>query len=122
MKKHLLRIFTVLVLSIIMISNMIPEVYGIIPDSPESYISSDTDNQAIVPIGSVIVGIVRAVGIALSILILVIVGIKYIIGSTQERAEYKQTLIPYIIGAILIFAGSQVTQIIYDAITKTNAG
>ena len=46
---------------------------------------------------------------------LLIIGIKYILGSVEEKAEYKQTMWPYVLGAVLIFAGAAVTDIIYKA-------
>ena len=53
-----------------------------------------------------IFGIIRLVGMALSIGVLMILGIKYMMGSAEEKAEYKKTMIPYLIGAILLFAGT----------------
>ena len=49
-----------------------------------------------------------------------IIGIKYIMGSVEEKAEYKQTMWPYVVGAILIFAGSAFTQVIYEMMTKVS--
>lgn len=34
-------------------------------------------------------------------------------GSVEERAEYKKTLMPYIIGAALVFAASTIAGAIY---------
>ena len=34
--------------------------------------------------------------------------------SVEEKATYKQTLLPYLIGAILLFTGSLIPQLIYD--------
>ena len=36
------------------------------------------------------------------------------IGSVDERAEYKKTLLPYVIGAGLVFAASSIAQIVYN--------
>ena len=65
-------------------------------------------------IGNIIVNVVRTFGQAISVVILAIVGIRYIMGSIEEKAEYKQTMWVYIVAAILIFGGSTLTQIIYD--------
>ena len=46
---------------------------------------------------------------------LTIIGVRYIMGSVQEKAEYKQTMWPYVIGAVLIFAGTTLVDIIYRA-------
>ena len=120
MKKYVISIITLFLLCLIL-SNAFCEVkavgIGTVVDDPDNYISDPGgDNTALVNIGNIIVGLVKAVGISLSILMLTIIGIKYITGSVQERAEYKQTIWPYIIGALLIFAGAELTQIIYDAL------
>lgn len=65
--------------------------------------------------GNIVVWVVRTVGEAIAVIMLLIIGIKYILGSVEEKAEYKQTMWPYILGAVLIFAGAAVTDIIYKA-------
>ncbi len=39
-------------------------------------------------------------------------------GSAEERAEYKKTLFPYFIGAILIFAATSLAQMVYTWASK----
>ena len=34
-------------------------------------------------------------------------------GSAEEKAEYKKTLVPYVIGAGLVFAASTIAGVIY---------
>ena len=60
-----------------------------------------------------ILGVIQNIGTAVSVIMLIVIGIKYMVGSIEERAEYKQTLKPYIIGAFLLFSGTTVPQIIY---------
>ena len=55
----------------------------------------------------------------ISILLLVI-GIKYMMGSASEKAEYKKTMIPYIVGAVLIFAGTSLVRVIYSLSTSVS--
>ena len=117
--KIIAAIITIFLVSLILSSTLFG-VYASLVDNPDKY---GTDNgtpgdQKLANIGNIIVGVVRAVGTALAVLILTIIGIKYILGSVEERAQYKQTMMPYIIGAILLFGGSQVTGIIYDAVHK----
>ncbi len=86
--------------------------------SPEQVIQpSGADNHntgELVNIGNIVVNVVRTFGQAVSVVILAIVGIKYIMGSIEEKAEYKQTMWVYIVAAILIFGGSTLAQIIYE--------
>lgn len=62
----------------------------------------------------VILGIIQVIGIVVSVVMLVVIGIKYILGSVEEKADYKSSLLPYLIGAILIFTGTYVPQLIYN--------
>ena len=59
-------------------------------------------------VGSSIATIVRNVGVVLAVVILVVLGIKYMMGSAEEKAEYKKTMIPYLVGAILLFGASAI--------------
>lgn len=73
-----------------------------------------TGATEITNVGKSIVGILQTVGIVLSVIILIVIGIKYMMGSAEEKAEYKKTMMPYIIGAALIFAASAFAQVIYQ--------
>ena len=61
-----------------------------------------------------ILGIVNTVGAVCSVAIIAIIGIKYILGSVEEKAEYKKTMLGYIIGAILLFSASTLPNILYN--------
>ena len=63
--------------------------------------------------GGKITGIIQIVGTVSSIVILTVLGIKYIMGSAEERAEYKKTLFPYFIGAIFVFGATNLAQVVY---------
>ena len=65
--------------------------------------------------GGTIIGYIQMGGSILAVAILVILGIKYMMGSTEEKAEYKKTLVPYIVGAIFIFAASNIAGMVFDA-------
>lgn len=72
------------------------------------------EEQDVIDFANVIIGGVQAIGSIVSVLALVMIGIKYMMGSVEEKAEYKETMINYIIGAILVFAISNISAIIYD--------
>ena len=59
--------------------------------------------------------------IYLLLIILLVIGIKYIIGSAEQKAEYKTTMIPYIVGAVLIFAGTSIVKVIYQLASQVKA-
>jgi len=66
-------------------------------------------------LGNQILGIVRTVGTIAAIITLIILGIKYMMGSAEEKAEYKKTLMPYIIGAVLVLAAVNIVTWVFNA-------
>ncbi len=58
--------------------------------------------------------IIQVIGSIISVIILIILGLKYMMGSAEEKAQYKKTLVPYLIGAILIFATTNILSIVYN--------
>ena len=51
---------------------------------------------------------------AISIIAMIALGIKYMMGSVEEKAEYKKTLLPYFIGAAFVFGATAIPQVIYN--------
>ena len=118
--KRCIVITIVTLLMLMLVSSFICETQAVDLEAidPEQVIQpSGEDNHStdeLVNIGNIIVNVVRTFGQAISVVILAIVGIRYIMGSIEEKAEYKQTMWVYIVAAILIFGGSTLTQIIFD--------
>ncbi len=87
---------------------------------PNYYKPSDVQTWKETPaieIGSKIVGVVMIIGTIVAVATLIVLGIKYMIGSVEERAEYKQTMKPYLIGVFLTFATCTLLTLIYNIVT-----
>lgn len=86
--------------------------------NPDSYNPGELSNAGtVINFGNSIIGIVQFVGTFASVIVLIILGIKYMLGSVEEKAEYKKTMWPYLIGAILVFATTTILSVI-ETITK----
>ena len=86
--------------------------------NPNSYNPGELSNAGtIINFGNSIIGIVQFVGTFASVIVLIILGIKYMLGSVEEKAEYKKTMWPYLIGAILVFATTTILSVI-ETISK----
>lgn len=66
-----------------------------------------------------IISVISILGSGISVVVLIVLGIKYMMGSAEEKAEYKKTLLPYIIGAVLVFAASSLAGIIFQFFQTT---
>lgn len=60
-----------------------------------------------------VITVVQTVGSIASVVCLIVIGIKYMTGSVEEKAEYKKTLVPYVIGAALVFTITNLLSIVY---------
>lgn len=109
--KKLMKIIPMIIL-IVMVMSIFSTVFAVAVTDPSTLKGEGTNNFD--DIGKKIIGMIQAIGSILAVAVLVILGIKYMMGSAEEKAEYKKTMIPYLIGAILIFAASNIAGMIYN--------
>lgn len=74
---------------------------------------SSGDNK-LKDIGNRIIGPVQMVGSVVSVIAIICIGIKYMLGSVEEKAQYKETMKPYIIGAAMVFGITNILSIVYN--------
>lgn len=60
-----------------------------------------------------VIKLIRNVAAIAAVLIISILGIKYMIGSTEERAEYKKSFIPLIVGIIVVVAAASIASLLF---------
>ena len=87
--------------------------------------NGDLDTDNLTNVGANIVSIITTIGIVVAVVVLLVLGIKYMMGSASEKAEYKKTMIPYLVGAVLIFGASAIAKAVVsvsEAITSTGTG
>ena len=58
--------------------------------------------------------ILLVVGIIAAVIVGLIMGIKFLLGSIEEKAEIKAMIIPYIIGCVIVFGAFTIWQIIVN--------
>ena len=68
-----------------------------------------------------IITILRNAGIVIAFIILMVLGIRYIMGSVEQKAEYKRTMLPYVIGAVALFAASGIATIVVNIASQFHA-
>ena len=83
-------------------------------EGPKDIKADEVKTDAISTAGKKLVGVFQAIGIVLSVVVLTVIGIKYLMGSAEEKADYKKSLIPYVVGAALVFTASVFAQSIYE--------
>lgn len=111
------KILFTLIINIFIISNMFSVVFADV--SPGDYKPSSittSEYQTAFTKAGIVLGAIRNVSAVVAVIALMIIGIKYMIGSVEERAEYKKTLIPYVIGCVLVVSITTIVSFIYNAV------
>ncbi len=113
-RKKIMYIILIILVSIssISIATVDPNNYD-----PRPSLNSQDYEEVLNMVGT-IVGAITSVGTVISVMMVIILGIKYMMGSIEEKAEYKKSMIPMFIGAILLFAGSTIVSIIYRLVEQ----
>lgn len=110
-RKKIWLIFLMLMLIITNISNAF-SVGDLSGTTDSDYINNVSEEVEI--FGNKLITVVSTIGSVLSVIVIIVLGIKYMLGSVEEKATYKKTLVPFLVGAIFIFAASTIASIIYN--------
>ena len=85
--------------------------------NPSSITISTSGTSQIGTVGGRIIGALQIVATVVAIAVLLFVGIKFLLASPSEKANIKGMLVPYLIGAVLIFATVPILNIIKNTAT-----
>ncbi len=110
MKKNIRRIIMIIVLTCFLMTVSYAEEVSIGNLKGNQQALNGT---GLIKTGKYIVSIITSIGVVVSVIVIAAIGIKYMLGSAADKAEYKRTLMPYLIGAVLVFGASTIAQIIY---------
>ena len=64
--------------------------------------------------GNGIVRVILAVGAVISVVMLVVLGIKYMMANSEDKAILKETLTPYIISCCVIFGAFAIWKLVIN--------
>lgn len=116
--KKLIKIVPIILMIVVIASAFLPVFAEV---TPSDFSGNTQGTDSIKSLGNRIVGIVQVIGNVFSVIMLIVIGIHYLLGSAEEKAEYKKTMIPYLIGAIMIFAAANLAKVIYNFAHSINA-
>ena len=83
---------------------------------PDDLQTEDVD--VITEKANTIIDYIGMIGIIVTIVSLMLIGIKYMMGSVEEKADYKKSMIPYLVGVFVFFAITQILSIIYTFVEQ----
>lgn len=122
-KKIRLKILFTIMVMFIMIFIYNSQIYAIdsIISSADNFMdlpsTSILNEKSIKDVSDILFNVFFAIGSAIVIIVGVILGLKFIMGSTTEKAEVKETLVPYVVGAVVIFASITIWTLVANVLT-----
>ncbi len=119
--KLIVALLIVLTIATISVSSFATDAGNVLGQLTGEVKDNTISTGKIVNIGNSIIAVVRIVGVVVAVVILLVLGIKYMMGSAEEKADYKKSMIPYIVGAVLIFASTAIVGVVYDMANALNA-
>ena len=117
MKKtmKIIAILLVVIIAVMVLSNTALAVELKWDDSVSGKIQGGDTTGASGSIGkmaSAIINIVQVVGMAVAVIMLIVLAIKYISAAPSDKAEIKKHAVVYVVGAVVLFAASGILEIV----------
>ena len=112
MKRSLLKISASILLAIMMLSISMAPVLAY--DDPSTIVPNDPSGAAgkIQTIGGQLLAVAQVIGVAVAVIMLIVLAIKYMSSAPNDRAEIKKHAVVYIVGAVVLFGASAILGII----------
>lgn len=89
--------------------------------NPKDYTPGDPtsqDTRAVFNIGEKAMGKIRNIAVIVAVVTIGIIGLRYMFGSVDQKAEYKATMLPWVIGLSLVAMITSVLDMIQSLATK----
>ena len=76
------------------------------------------DESGLKTISNFLYNLFLSVGIIVAVVVGIIIGIKFITGSVEQKAEYKEVLYPYLLSCAVLFGAFGIWKIVVNVLIK----
>ena len=116
--KRIAKILTALII-LATIATMLSAVFASGATGVLGKLKGNTDAAgAVTTTANNIIGIVQVICYAAAVIMLVMLGVKFVTSSPEGKAEIKKSAIIYVIGAIIVFAAGTLLSVISNLSTN----
>lgn len=118
-KKKIVRILSI-ALMVAMIAMCLQNVaFADMPDPKTLTGTTSTTSGKFTSVVNIVLGIAQVIGVAVAVIMLIVLAIKYISSAPNDKAEIKKHAVMYIVGAIVLFGASGLLGIIKTFTNET---
>lgn len=112
MERKLITFLAVIIIAMLLVPS---SIYAKMDTDISINVSAAQSSQTIT---QRVLGTMQVIGSAVSVIALIIIGIRYMISSTEEKANMKGVIGYYVAGAVLVFATSNIVGFAYQVISS----
>ena len=115
MKKTILILGLILIVSLFVgTANVYATDVNAIISSMEGTSDMATDGNGIKNALNNVIGLIQVTGTGISVVVVTMLGIKYLLASPSEKADVKKQIAPILIGCLLLFGAVNLVAIVAD--------
>ena len=108
----------------LLIAMVIMSLQPVVSADPSSIIS-DLDTKAdasadtatsdeLIDSAGKVIALIRNIAVIAGVIILTVLGVKYMMGSVEEKAEYKKSMMPLVIGIVVVMAATSIASFLFS--------
>ena len=119
--KRKVKIFSIIMLIIITVSSFMATIsYADIIDPNDYNPNNSTEKvpEKFTNMVNIIATTIQTIGVILSVIVIGLLGIKYMTGSVEEKADYKKSMIPFLVGTVMLVAIGTILRLINSLTTQ----
>lgn len=121
MKKNILKKFIFIMLSFLLLTILLNNFCIATSFEPGAYnpgtVTRD-DAEEVFTMGEKIFGTLRNIAAIIAVITISIIGLRYMFGSVDQKAEYKATMMPWVIGILIVVSITTILDIIQSLADK----
>lgn len=111
-----MKIISTLLIAIMLVmtvSNVVLGASDIIGNVKDQTKLGNAGDSSITELAGKIIAFLQYAAIIGGVIIITVLGIKYMMGSLEEKAEYKKSMIPLIVGIIVVMSASTIANLLF---------
>lgn len=116
MKKSM-KIVSILMMAIMMVMIATPVFASSTVDTiPIKEPTGEGQSKMLTLVGTIL-GFLRWAAIIGGVILITIIGIKYMMASLEEKADFKKSMVPLVVGIIVVMGATFIAKMLFDTFT-----
>lgn len=122
--KNKMKLISIVAVIMIVTFMLISTVYEVKASNPQSIIDGVNQAAGTADLGTTgdtlktkagtILAYIRNIAAIAGVIIISILGVKYIVGSVEQKAEYKKNFMPLIVGILIVVLATQIAKMLFS--------